>query len=97
VPEFIIDAPGELLEYFGFIADRMVEAHHVSRAEAVARINCHWRDQTFSPTGRDLVTHGMPEYWADIIYYEEYFEAGRIERRPKQRPSPDSGCWTVGE
>jgi hypothetical protein len=59
--EFIIDAPLELIDYFHLIAEEMVNAYHVPRAEAVARINCHWRGRAFQPQD-DLVLHGMPEY-----------------------------------
>ncbi|SRR6266540_1032290 len=57
--EFLLDAPADLQDYFREIAARMVLTFDIQRAEAVARINRHWRGQTFDerkdPPANNLV------------------------------------------
>src|SRR6266699_559680 len=57
--EFLLDAPADLQDYLREIAARMVLTFDIPRAEAVARINRHWRGQTFDERN-DLVLHAPP-------------------------------------
>jgi hypothetical protein len=90
--EFQLDAPDELQDFFRDIATEMTLSFGISRAEAVARINWHWRGRQFAPRN-DLVLHAPPSHWAITIFYEEVFEDGRLRRRTRPTPSRDSGCW----
>jgi hypothetical protein len=92
--EFLLDAPADLQGYFREIAARMVLTFDLPRAEAVARINRHWRGQTFDKRN-DLVLHAPPDYWALVIYFEEVFEDGQLRRVARPAPPPDSQCWTL--
>lgn len=83
--EFIHSASEGLVEYFHLVVEEMMNAYHVSRAEAVARINWHCRDRIFQQED-DLVLHGMPDYWAARIYFEDYMDHGQLKRRVKEPP-----------
>ena len=64
--EFITDSLSEA--YMDKIADDMVRLFGISPAEAVGRINRHWRGRTF--TGKlDLIYHETSDNWANSIYY----------------------------
>jgi hypothetical protein len=93
-PEFLFDASPQLREFCLDIVAEMMVVFDISKAEAVARINCHWRGHTFA-RHNDLVMHAPPEYWASIIYFKEIFEDDRLQRIPRPAPSRDSGCWTM--
>jgi len=93
-PEFLFDASPELREFFLDVVTEMTVQFDIPKAEAVARINRHWRGHRFSRRG-DLVQHAPTSYWAELIYFEEVFERGRLQRFPRPAPGRDSGCWTV--
>ncbi|GGN94755.1 hypothetical protein GCM10010112_84440 [Actinoplanes lobatus] len=93
---FLIPVSAEGAELLRDIADDMVARFHVTPAEAIARINYHWRGQNLeAPT--DLVFHQTADYWADRIYHEDVFEDGRTSRVPRPAPAADSGCWPVSD
>jgi hypothetical protein len=92
--EFLLDAPADLQDYLREIAARMVLTFDIPRAEAVARINRHWRGQTFDERN-DLVLHASPDYWALVIYFEEVFEDGQLRRVARPAPPPGSERWTL--
>ncbi|MDT0307401.1 hypothetical protein RM780_10545 [Streptomyces sp. DSM 44917] len=85
-------------EYFGEIAEVMVEEFGISRAEAVARVNEAFKDQEFAPYP-DVICHELPEHWAFGLYYGDvpYWEesADRSSWTPRPAPPRDSESWTV--
>jgi hypothetical protein len=91
--QFLFDVPPELDDFFDDVVLEMMVIFDIPKAEAVARINRHWRGHKFRPD--DIVQHGLPAYWAEQIYYREVFGAGRVDRIPRPPPDRDSGCWTV--
>ena len=93
-PEFLLDAPPELQDFFHDIAVELILAFDMSHAEAVARINCQWRGHKFARHG-DLLPHAPPRHWAQLIYFQEIFEDNRLQRIPRPPPARDSGCWTI--
>ena len=94
MPDYVFSAPPEVVALCDHIAERMVRIFGISRSEAVARINCHWRGQTFDERN-DLVLHASKEHWALRIYYREEIEDGQLVRYVRERPAADSGCWTL--
>ncbi|GAA2705829.1 hypothetical protein [Actinoplanes palleronii] len=80
------------MELLQDIVDEMVARFPVERAEAIARINWHWRGQGPLAPG-SLVFHQTADFWADRIYHEDVYENGRLFQIPRPAPAADSGCW----
>lgn len=85
----------------GDVADELVANFGISWAEAIARINAHWRGQDLS-SEIDIVLHEDACYWAVVIYFGKDVPdwspaADRSTWTARPRPSYSSGCWTVGE
>lgn len=66
--DFLMATSGESLELLEAIADEMVSQFSLARAEAVARINDHWRGQDLS-SENEVILHEDEYYWALWIYY----------------------------
>lgn len=90
--DFLIRGSGDVLEMLEETAVLMAALFGISRAEAVARINCHWRARESLD---DLVLHATAEHWARRIYYVDEFVAGHLRKVPVEPPPRDSPCWTV--
>jgi hypothetical protein len=93
--EFPCAGDNEALAFCREIAEEMVRAYGVPRAEAVARINRHWSDP--GPSGRapriwiiglDLVYHAEAADWAGDIYYGKDSHWWRPDARPRPLPPP---------
>ncbi|KJK57681.1 hypothetical protein [Saccharothrix sp. ST-888] len=96
--EFIFRAVPEMVEYFSDMADEMVQRFGISRAEAVARINESWKDDTFDSFPH-ILCHEFPEHWAYLIYYGDvpYWDedADRSTWVASDPPPADSPAWTL--
>ncbi|MBU7596732.1 hypothetical protein JGS22_003525 [Streptomyces sp. P38-E01] len=97
--EFIMPAGEEAHEILLDIAEEMVTIFHISRAEAVARINQAWGTQSFDEEPI-LLGHELPEHWAYAIYYVgdvPYWEAAadRSQWQVKEPPPSNSPMWTI--
>lgn len=91
---FLMNASEEFNEFFGAIAEEMVAHFGVSYAEAVARINCHWCDITFTDHA-DIIFHQTSDYWAARILFEDVFEHGTLRKVVRDAPPVGSNCWTI--
>jgi hypothetical protein len=89
---FIIPTSVKLMELLQEIVDEMGARFCVEPAEAIARINCHWRGQDLT-SPNDLVFHQTADYWADRIYHQDVYENGQLFQVPHPAPAADSGCW----
>ena len=74
--EFPCAGDHEALAFCRGIAEQMVRAYGIARAEAVARVNRHWSQPDASGRipriwilGLDLAYHETEDYWAADIYY----------------------------
>lgn len=96
---YVMAATPQIKEFFNEIAAEMVLAFGINYAEAVARINYHWREQEFLDEC-DMVLHEDAHYWAMLIYYSDVpdWNAGADRSQWSIRPKPpaSSGCWTLG-
>lgn len=97
--DFLMATSGESLELLEAIADEMVSQFSLARAEAVARINDHWRGQDLSSED-EVILHEDEYYWALWIYYGGKVSdwspgADRSAWVPRAAPSRDSACWTI--
>lgn len=78
-------ATAAITEFFGDIADEMVNLFNITRAEAIARINAHWDGQEFTGKHGDLIQHEDDHFWAMQIYYLDV---------PDWDPNADRSAWT---
>ncbi|WP_240436349.1 hypothetical protein [Streptomyces sporangiiformans] len=76
--EFLARLDDGMLDYFREMADVLVERFGISRAEAVARINARYADIEIEPSGQELMTHELPEYWAFGVYFLPHADASRL-------------------
>ncbi|KUL25425.1 hypothetical protein [Actinoplanes awajinensis] len=86
----------EALDFCETVADEMVHAFGISRAEAVARVNRQWSEPEASLgevprvwiVGSDLVYHDEPADWATGIYYgfEDRWWDADGDRQPLPAP-----------
>jgi hypothetical protein len=92
-------ATPEVREFFDEIGADMALTFEISIAEAVARINDHWRGQLFLEES-EIIFHEDAHYWAMRIYYGDVPdwspEADRSHWTVRPKPPSDSECWTIG-
>jgi hypothetical protein len=93
--EFPCAGDNEALAFCRKIAEEMVRAYGIPRAEAVARVNQHWSEP--GPSGRvpriwiiglDLVYHETAAFWAGDIYYAKDSQWWRPDAHPQPLPPP---------
>jgi hypothetical protein len=93
--EFPCAGDNEALAFCREIAEEMMRAYGVPRAEAVARINRAWSEP--GPSGRvpriwiigmDLVYHETADEWAGDIYYGPDSQWWRPDAHPRPLPPP---------
>ncbi|MFH8343845.1 hypothetical protein [Streptomyces sp. NPDC018045] len=89
----------EVEDYLDEIAEEMVGLFGIPTAEAVARINYEWRDQSFEEED-DLIFHELPEHWAYVLYYSgtvPYWDPEADRTRWSIRNAPPAGdtAWTL--
>src|SRR6266540_4554257 len=99
--EFLLDAPADLQDYFREIAARMVLTFDIQRAEAVARINRHWRGQTFDerkdPPANNLVVPAPTHRGRRHSTRPDYSAAGPHLRVRARHPRADLGWLWIGK
>ena len=97
---YLMKARPQVQEFFNEIAADMALSFSIPFAEAVARINQRWRDQTFLHD-HDLIFHEYAHYWAMNIYFIEVPdwnpEADRSQWQVRSKPESDSEFWTIAE
>jgi hypothetical protein len=93
--EFPCAGDNEALAFCRKIAEEMVRAYGIHRADAVARINQHWSEP--GPSGRapriwiiglDLVYHQTAADWAGDVYYGKDSHWWRPGTHPRPLPPP---------
>ncbi|MDT0458151.1 hypothetical protein RM550_20830 [Streptomyces sp. DSM 41527] len=97
--KYLMPVSRDVEDYLDEIAEEMAGLFGISTAEAVARINYEWRDQSFEEED-DLIFHELPEHWAYVLYYRgtvPYWdpEADRQEWNIRAAPSADDSAWTL--
>jgi len=68
------------------IAREMVRLFTIPLDEAVGRLNCHWKGQSFSGE-KEVIYHETEEFWAKEIYFEHWPQWWTVPD-PKPRPYP---------
>ncbi|PJJ02456.1 hypothetical protein BX264_2801 [Streptomyces sp. 2333.5] len=97
--KYLMSVTQDVEDYLDEIADEMVGLSGISMAEAVARINYEWGNQSFKEED-DLIFHELPEHWAYVLYYSgtvPYWDpqADRQQWHPRDTPPAGDSAWTL--
>lgn len=87
--EIEIRGTSEAIDYIEKIVNAMVSLFSVTRAEAVGRVNKHWRNRDFfTAMSVSLLVRERPDFWAKTIYYPADVKWWKGESGLKARPYP---------
>lgn len=96
---YIMSINPQLRKFLDGTASEMVLTFNISLAEAIVRINCHWRDLN-SLSDPEIILHEDERYWSLRICYAEVLDwrpdVDRSQWVIKDKPESDSDCWTIG-
>ncbi len=87
--KFIFETDAETYAYCEQIVAEMMQLFGIAEAEALGRVNRHWRGQSLVGAQDDL-GHDLPEWWAKGIYFPPNVPWWNLDERTlKPRQYPD--------